>query len=126
MTRSIAIPVKGFNVNLPPTKRSGMELEGQWTLTTSALQFANYTYSNAKCRSATLGGVDVSGNRIPLVPHHMAEVGIAWSIWERTRLNATANYVGHQLYDGDELNTFGREMPAYWTADVGVFQTIDQ
>ena len=113
------------NVNLPPTKRSGVTLEGKWTLTTSALLFANYTYTEAKFRSASLGGIDVSGNRIPLVPRHMANVGIDWSIWERTRLNAAANYVGSQLYDGDELNTFGREMPSYWTADLGVFHTID-
>jgi iron complex outermembrane receptor protein len=69
--------------------------------------------------------MDVSGNRIPLVPRNMANAGIDWSITERTRLNAAANYVGSQLYDGDELNTFGKDMPAYWTADLGVFHTID-
>jgi iron complex outermembrane receptor protein len=116
----------GANVNLPPTKRSGVELEGKWTLTASALLFANYTYTEAKFSSATLGGVDVSGNRIPLVPRHMANVGIDWSIWERTRLNVAANYVGSQLYDGDELNTFGRDMPSYWTADLGIFHTVDK
>ena len=113
------------NVNLPPTKRSGIELEGKWSITSSAMLFANYTYTEAKFRSASLGGTDVSGNRIPLVPHHMANVGVDWSIWEQTRLNATATYVGSQLYDGDELNTFGREMPSYWTADLGVFHTIE-
>jgi iron complex outermembrane recepter protein len=113
------------NVNLPPTKRSGLELEGKWTLTTNALLFANYTYSDARFRSAVLDGINVSGNRIPLVPRQMANVGIDWSIWERTRLSASANYVGSQLYDGDESNTFGREMPAYWTADVGVFHAVD-
>jgi len=114
------------NVNLPPTDRSGVELESKWTLTTSALLFANYTYADARFRSGVLGGVDVSGNRIPLVPRHMANVGIDWSIGERTRLNVAANYVGSQLYDGDELNTFGSEMPAYWTADLGVFHTIEK
>ena len=114
------------NVNLPPTKRSGVELEGKWTLAANASLFANYTYSDAKFRSGSLGGVDVSGNRIPLVPRHMANIGIDWSIWEHTRLNAAANYVGSQLYDGDELNTFGREMPSYWSADLGVFHTIER
>jgi len=113
------------NINLPPTKRSGAELEGKWTLATSALLFANYTYTDARFRSGTLGGVDVSGNRIPLVPRHMANVGIDWSMWEHTRLNAAAHYVGSQLYDGDESNTFGRGMPSYWTTDLGVFHSID-
>ncbi len=114
------------NVNLPSTKRSGIELEGKWALSTSANLFANYTYTEAKFRSATLGGLDVSGKRIPLVPRHMANARIDWTIQERTRLKLAANYVGSQLYDGDESNTFGREMPSYWTADLGVFHTIDK
>jgi iron complex outermembrane receptor protein len=118
-------PVTFANVNLPPTKRSGLELEGNWTLATSASLFANYTYSEAYIQSGTLGGVAVAGNRIPLVPRHMANVGIDWSMTERTRLNAAAHYVGTQLYDNDELNTFGREMPAYWTVDLGMFHTVD-
>ena len=113
------------NVNLPPTRRAGVELEGKWTLTTRTFLFANYTYAEARFRSAVLSGVDVSGNRIPLVPRHLANVGIDWSIRERTRLNVAANYVGSQLYDGDELNAFGREMPAYWTVDLGIFHTQD-
>ena len=115
----------GVNVNLPPTKRSSVEVEGKWALTTNASLFANYTYTEAKFRSATLNGIDVSGNRIPLVPRHMANAGIDWTIQERTRVNVTANYVGSQLYDGDEGNTFGQEMPSYWTADLGIFHTVD-
>jgi iron complex outermembrane recepter protein len=113
------------NVNLPPTQRSSLELEAKWMLTKNALLVANYTYTVAKFRSADLGGMDVSGNQIPLVPRNMANVVVDWAISERTRLNAAANFVGSQLYDGDELNTFGKEMPAYWTADLGVFHRID-
>jgi len=113
------------NVNLPPTQRSGVELEGKWLLITAVSLFANYTYTDAKFRSGALGGVDVSGNRIPLVPRHLANIGLDWLFQQGTRLNVTANYVGSQLYDGDELNTFGREMPAYWTADMAVFHTVD-
>ncbi len=113
------------NVNLPPTQRTSLELEGKWALTPSLLLVANYTYTEAKFRSAELGGVDVSGNQIPLVPRNMANVVVDWAISERTWVNAAANFVGRQLYDGDELNTFGDEMPAYWTADLGVFHRID-
>lgn len=112
------------NVNLPPTERSGIELEGKWAVTPDALVFVNYTYTEARFRSARLGSVDVSGNRIPLVPRHMANAGLDWTIQDRTRLNLAVNYVGRQLYDGDELNTFGRQMPSFWTADVGLFHTI--
>ncbi|MEO8164062.1 MAG: TonB-dependent receptor, partial [Betaproteobacteria bacterium] len=113
------------NVNLPPTQRSGAEVEGKWTLATNMVVYANYTYTEARFRSGSLGGADVSGNRIPLVPRHMVNAGIDWSIRERTQLNAIVHYVGKQLYDGDESNTFGREMPEYWTLDMGVFHTIE-
>ena len=112
------------NVNLPPTKRAGIEVEGSWTLAPGASLYANYTYTEARFRSALLGGVDVSGNRMPLVPRHLANIGIDWMMQERTRLNVAGNYVGGQLYDGDELNTFGRQMPSYWTADLGIYHTI--
>src|SRR4051812_20436219 len=113
------------NVNLPPTQRSSVELEARWLLTTAVSLSANYTYTDARFRSGMLAGVDVSDNRIPLVPRHLANVVLDWTFEQHTRLNAAANYVGSQLYDGDELNTFGREMPAYWTADMAVFHTID-
>jgi iron complex outermembrane receptor protein len=113
------------NVNLPPTKRTGVEVEGKWMLVETVSLFANYTYTEAKFRSAILGGVDVSGNRIPLVPRHLGNIGLDWTIAQQTRVNATAIYVGSQLYDGDELNTFRREIPSYWTADLGLFHSIE-
>lgn len=85
--------------------------------------WAIYSYLDARFRSAVLNGIDVSGNRIPLVPHHMGNAGIDWSVAERTRLNAFANYVETQA--GDESNTFGRMMPSYWTADLGILHTVD-
>ena len=36
----------------------------------------------------------------------------------RTRLNAVVNYVGEQVFDGDEMNTFGRRMPHYTLVDL--------
>ncbi len=112
------------NVNLPPTKRSGVEVEGKWALAADTVVYANYTYTEARFRSAELSGVDVSGNRIPLVPRHMVNAGIDWRVTQRTQLNAVAHYVGSQLYDGDEANTFGRKMPSYWTVDMGVYHTV--
>ncbi len=112
------------NVNLPPTKRSGVEVQGKWRLAADAWVYANYTYTEARFRSGDLSGADVSGNRIPLVPRHLINAGIDWRITPRTQLNALAHYVGSQRYDGDETNTFGREMPAYWTMDMGLFHTL--
>jgi outer membrane receptor protein involved in Fe transport len=42
----------------------------------------------AKFRSGTYGGVDVSGNKVPLVPKWLATAGASWSFMPRTRFDA--------------------------------------
>ena len=106
-------PVTGNNVNLPPTRRSGFELEAKWRLAPVLNAFANYTYATAKFRAGAFGGVSVVGKDVPLVPRHGANLGATWEFMPRTRLNATVNYVGEQVFDNDETNTFGRKMPGY-------------
>ena len=105
------------NINLPPTRRSGFELEGKWVLGSGLSAFANYTHAIAKFRAGAFGGVSVVDRDVPLVPRHSANLGAAWEIMPRTRLNAVANYVGDQVFDGDETNTFGRKMPGYTLID---------
>jgi iron complex outermembrane receptor protein len=60
----------------------------------------------------------VSNKDVPLVPHTMANLGASWEFLPRTRLNAVANYVGEQIFDSDETNTFNRKMPSYTLADL--------
>ncbi len=106
-------PVAFNNINLPPTRRYGLELEGKWNLTAGLNAFANYTHAIAKFRAGAFGGVSVVGNDVPLVPRHSANLGAAWEFMPRTRLNAVVNYVGDQVFDADETNTLGRKMPSY-------------
>ncbi len=106
-------PVTFSNVNLPPTRRYGFELEGKWQVTTGLSAFANYTHAVAKFREGTF-----AGNDVPLVPRHSANLGAAWEFMPRTRLNANVNYVGEQMFDNDETNTFGRKMPSYTLVDL--------
>jgi iron complex outermembrane receptor protein len=106
-------PVTFSNVNLPPTRRHGFELEGKWQLTTGLSAFANYTHAAAKFRAGAF-----AGNDVPLVPRHSANLGAAWEFMPRTRLNATVNHVGEQVFDNDETNTFGRKMPGYTLVDL--------
>jgi iron complex outermembrane receptor protein len=80
--------------------------------------FANYTYAVARFVSGTFGGIDVAGNEVPLVPRNTANLGAAWGFMPHTRLIGTANYVGAQVFDGDETNTFGRKMPSYTLVDL--------
>jgi iron complex outermembrane receptor protein len=111
-------PATGNNINLPPTRRSGFELEGKWELASSVSAFANYTYAVAKFRAGAFGGVSVIDKDVPLVPRNSANLGAAWEFMPRTRLNAVVNYIGEQVFDGDETNTFGRKMPGYTLVDL--------
>src|SRR4051812_10622216 len=113
-------PIAFNNINLPPTKRYGAELEGKWRFTPTLSVFANYTYTVAKFRSGTFGGIDVANKDVPLVPHAMANLGLSWEFMSRTRLNALVNYVGQQRFDSDETNTFNAKMPGYTLVDLKV------
>jgi len=113
-------PVTFNNVNLPPTRRYGTELEGKWVIAEGVGAFANYTYAVSEFRSGSFGGVNVAGNEVPLVPRHLANLGASWEFMPRTRFVGQASYVGTQVYDGDETNTFGRKMPSYTLVDAKV------
>ena len=44
--------------------------------------------------------------------------GIGWAFAPRTRLDASLRYVGKQVFDADETNTFGRKIPEYTVVDL--------
>jgi iron complex outermembrane recepter protein len=111
-------PLTFANRNLPPTRRSGFEVEGRWQLTGGVDLYANYTYAQAEFRSGNFGGISIAGNHVPLVPQHAANAGVGWAFTSRSRLDASVRYVGEQTFDSDETNTFGRKMPAYTVVDL--------
>ena len=111
-------PIAFNNINLPPARRYGFELEGKWELTAGLSAFANYTHAVAKFRAGAFGGVSLVDKDVPLVPRHAANLGASWEFMPRTRLNAVVNHVGQQLFDADETNTFGRKIPSYTLIDL--------
>lgn len=114
------------NINLPPTRRQGLELEGAWAVTGSIDVFGTYTYTDAYFRRGSFGGVNVSGNTVPLVPRHQASAGGTLRIGPKTRFAATMNYVGEQLFDNDQANTATRRMPDYVTVDLKVTHQLNK
>ena len=106
------------NMNLSPTRRYGLELEGTHNYTDGLEVAAAYSYTVAKFREGTYGGVNVSGNNIPLVPRQRITISSSWKISEKTTLSGNANYVGQQHFDNDQANTFSQKMPAYTTVDM--------
>ncbi|MCE9639504.1 MAG: TonB-dependent receptor [Betaproteobacteria bacterium] len=105
-------PTTFANVNLPPTRRRGLELEGKGQFTATWSGFANYTLATARFREGAF-----ANNDVPLVPRHAVKAGTTWEFMPRTRVSALAAYTGEQVFDGDEANTFGRKMPSYTLVD---------
>ncbi|MBY0577424.1 MAG: TonB-dependent receptor [Burkholderiales bacterium] len=106
------------NMNLSPTRRYGLELEGRWGVRTDLELFGSYTYAVSKFRSGVYGGVNVAGNAIPLVPRQAASFGMSSVLPGTMRLEAVVDYVGRQYFDNDQSNTFGRKIPDYATANL--------
>ncbi len=109
------------NTNLPPSRRRGLELDGQWLVSKAVTLGAAYSYIDAKFREdVPPGGAfpPVAGKSVPLVPRHKLTVNAAWSINANTRLSAVANHVGAQFMDNDEGNTLGIKIPAYTVVDL--------
>ncbi len=109
-------PAVFANVNLPPTRRRGLELEGAWRATPSLEWRAALSLLEAEFRD--------TGKRVPLVPDAIATLGVSWLPSERTRLNINARHVGKQYYDNDPDNLFRKIMPAYLLVDVRLAHQI--
>jgi iron complex outermembrane recepter protein len=109
----------GANINLPPTRRQGVELFAAARVAPALDVSGNLVTQSARFRSGEFGGVDVTGHDVPLVPRQLATLSAAWRATQNTLLTAATRYVGRQRYDNDQANLF-REMPAYSVTDLKV------
>lgn len=109
-------PLVFDNINLSPTRRRGLELEGAWRAAPAVDLRASLALLEAQFRSGVYGGTDVSGRDVPLVPQAILTAGASWRLPAGRRLNLNARYVGEQVYDNDQANRFAR-MPSYTLVD---------
>jgi iron complex outermembrane receptor protein len=113
------------NTNLPPTRRSGLELELRWSPTAVVDLRVAYTYIDARFLEGTLPGdpftltnVDIAGKTVPLVPRNKLNVDAAWAITPLLRVSGTVTFVSSQFMENDEGNTFGTQIPPYTVTDL--------
>lgn len=106
-------PGSGANVNLSPTRRQGVELEGRWAVTPSITLDGNVTWMQAEFRSGTYLGVDLRGNSVPLVPEWLANAGVTWRPTDALFLGVSAQYVGSSRMDNDQANQFSTKIDDY-------------
>jgi iron complex outermembrane receptor protein len=111
------------STNLPPLARYGLEFEAHRRLRSVDLNAA-YTLAYAKFTGGTLNGIDLDGKDVPLVPRNKLSLAAVWHIDGHTRLSADASYVGSQLMDNDETNSFSQKIPAYTLVDLKLVRQI--
>lgn len=105
------------NMNLSPTRRRGLELEGKTRFAQDFDLAGHYAYTRARFREGVYGGVNVADNEVPLVPRQRFGATLGWQAAAATRLTFAVNYVGSQRYDNDQSDRF-RDMPGYTVADI--------
>jgi iron complex outermembrane recepter protein len=100
------------NVNLPPTRRQGVEAEIDWAVLASLKLHAAYTYDDARFA----GGPD-AGNEIPLVARNKASLQLVSSNGAFGTYSVALTTVGDRRYSGDFANTLGT-LAGYTTVDL--------
>jgi iron complex outermembrane recepter protein len=119
------VPLFGSNINLPPTRRYGLEVSAKRQLGPKLAVYGDYTYTVAKFREGVFGGVDVAGHDVPVVPRHIANAGATWTFTPFTRLSGNLQFVGSQRFDNDQANAY-QKMPAYTVADLKLVHEINR
>jgi iron complex outermembrane receptor protein len=112
-------PITFENINLDPTKRYGVELNGSVDVTERFRLQGNYTYMRSKFREGLF-----SGKNVPLVPKNTASLAGTWQHSANTDFTVAANYVDNKYYDNDQSNSFARKIPSYITVDARASHTI--
>jgi iron complex outermembrane receptor protein len=107
----------GANLNLSPTLRRGVELFASQRVSPQLEFSGNVIVQRATFKDGVYGGVNVTGNEIPLVPETLANLRASWEFVQNTQLSGAVRYVGKQRYDADQANLF-HKMPTYTVADL--------
>ncbi|MGB5177357.1 MAG: TonB-dependent receptor [Gammaproteobacteria bacterium] len=105
-------PVTFTNINLDPTERYGLELNGTIDINDRVSLQGNYTYMRSRFTDGPY-----QGNTVPLVPENKASLSGIWQPTAATDLTIAVNYVDSQYFDNDQSNSFGEKIPAYTTVD---------
>ncbi len=128
----------GYFQNIGATRRGGVELALQWRGASGLRAYANYGYTRATFETTatlattrdTAGETVTPGDRLPMVPDHRVNAGLAVPIL-RSRTTETgvslvagidARYVGRQWLRGDEENAT-RRLSDYTVADLSLTLT---
>jgi iron complex outermembrane receptor protein len=102
----------GANVNLDPTRRQGVELDGQATLAT-AWRISGHVQHVA---ASFVAGPN-NGREMVLVPRNVVTARLAWLPGDGQSADIGAQWVSSQRYGNDFANSCAARIPSYATVD---------
>jgi iron complex outermembrane receptor protein len=105
-------PLVFANVNLDPTQRQGIEIEGDIRLMSSFLLSASVQHVSAKFREGPN-----AGNEMVLVPRNTASLRLNWLPGNAHSGYVGVQWTGSQRYGGDFNNACTARMPSFATLD---------
>src|SRR5690606_13873896 len=113
------------NRNMPPLRRTGLEVEVRRSVSDFLELFGAYTHTRARFQEGVLAGspftqsnVVLAGRTVPLVARHKLDLAADLRITAATRVRAEVRSLSEQYMENDEGNSFGRRIPAYAVTDL--------
>jgi iron complex outermembrane receptor protein len=102
----------GANTNLDPTRRQGVELDGEARLATAWRVTGHLQHVNA-----TFTAGPNAGREMVLVPKNVLTARLAWLPGDGQSADLGAQWVDSQRYGGDFTNSCNARVPSYATFD---------
>ncbi len=102
----------GINTNLDPTRRQGVELEGQADLGNALRLTGAWQYVQSEFRDGPN-----AGREMVLVPKHVVTTRLAWTPGNGHSADVGAQWVASQRFGDDFANSCSARVPSYTTVD---------
>lgn len=102
----------GANTNLDPTRRQGVELEGQAVFADAWRLTGSWQYVQAEFRDGPN-----AGREMVLVPKHVVTARLAWTPGDGQTADIGAQWVDSQRYGNDFTNGCSTRIPSFTTID---------
>lgn len=106
------VNVFGANTNLDPTRRQGVELEGQLSFARDWRLTGQFQHVQAEFTDGPN-----AGREMVLVPKNVLTARLAWMPGEGQSADVGVQYVSKQRYGSDFSNTCEARIPSYTTVD---------
>jgi iron complex outermembrane receptor protein len=115
-------PITFANINLDPTRRSGVETLMSWGITDWLRVKGNVTYTEALYREGPF-----AGRSVPVVSRWTANTSVSMDLWQRyLTLDAVMRYASDRYLDNDEFNRGRMMIPSHAVFDLRIGGEIEK